>query len=603
MGHWEFNSSDPSSVRVDVTQRDQFNNDEVGLADALVREVIQNSSDARAGLEPVKVRFAIRTVSGSDAQFMAQQISPLLPHLKACSVDAEPVDESSFRILAIEDFNTKGLTGAFDDIDDDNFDSFWRAVGKSEKSGKSGGRWGLGKLVYSSSSKIRVFFGLTIRKGDAGAALMGQAVLKNHRLGDSRYPAHGFWFDKRTPQRMQLPVQDEAEIGKFSKLAGLSRTDQTGLSIIIPYLVDSVDDESLISGVISNYYFPILAGRLVVEVGDVLISKDTFLEVAQDFGISDHIPFGFVKQISDTIEKTPDIVSKLAVGNAELGDSFFDQEQTAKMKEAFAGGELVHVRVPVILKPKDEPDVRSFIDLYLRALPEGTKPFSLFARGPITLPGERKHFGSAAAYGALIANDDLVSSFLGDAENPAHTAWNPMAEKLAPHWRSPQGTLASIRHSLRNLYTLIADQAETEDAEALIDFFSILEKSQATKGKRKRTPKPKIDVKPREKAISIKRRAGGFQIVAGPGAAAWTYPRIIRLRMAYDMIGANPFNRHSPYDFDLQNGGDIEVEASNATAEALKANVLKVTATAPDFLVQVSGFDERRDIVVDARAL
>ena len=52
-GNWEFNKADPSSVRVEVTQRDQFNNDDVGLAEALVREVIQNSSDAGEGSDPV----------------------------------------------------------------------------------------------------------------------------------------------------------------------------------------------------------------------------------------------------------------------------------------------------------------------------------------------------------------------------------------------------------------------------------------------------------------------------------------------------------------------------------------------------------------------
>jgi hypothetical protein len=44
MGYWEFDQANPSSVRMEVTQGDQFNNDEVGLAEALVREAIQNSS-------------------------------------------------------------------------------------------------------------------------------------------------------------------------------------------------------------------------------------------------------------------------------------------------------------------------------------------------------------------------------------------------------------------------------------------------------------------------------------------------------------------------------------------------------------------------------
>jgi hypothetical protein len=603
MGRWEFNEVDPSNVRVDVTQRDQFNNDDVGLAEALVRESIQNSSDAPAGHDAVKVRFSLRAVSGKEAQNFSARLSALRPHLKACGVDDGPLDEPSFRVLAIEDFNTRGLTGSFEEVDKGNFDSFWRAVGESGKTGKAGGRWGLGKLVYSSSSALKVFFGLTVSSEHPRPALMGQVVLKNHRIGNTFHPAHGFWFEKRSGHlRLQYPVEDSAEIDLFRELGALERVNQAGLSIIIPYLQDEIDEEAIISGVINNYYFPILAGRLVVEVGSLTINKNTFLEIAERHNAGQHVPFDFVKGISDSINVVPEVSASKPIGNADLDASFFSAEQLALMKERFAMGEIVRVRVPVTLKPRGQPDTVSFIDLYLKSLPDGQRPFALVARGPITLPGERKHFASAAAYGALIANDPGVAGFLGDAENPAHTAWNLKAEKLAPGWRSPQGTLSSIRHSLRQLYGMIAEQAEREDSEALIDFFSIFEKSQANQGKRKKTPKPFIDIPSREKAISIRAHKGGFDVVAGPAAKNWAYPRTIRVRVAYDMIGANPFNRHSPFDFDLTKSDEIDVESTEASCEAIKSNILKVTAESASFQISVRGFDPRRDIVVDARA-
>jgi hypothetical protein len=602
-GHWEFNKADPSSVRVDVTQRDQFNNDEVGLAEALVREVIQNSSDAPSGSTAVKVRFATRELAGRDAQTLQQLLQPLEPHLAACGIDAKPLSGSTVRLLTIEDFNTSGLTGRRDEVDGGNFDSFWRAVGKSGKSGNELGRWGLGKLVYSSASGLRVFFGLSISADHPTPAIMGQAVLKNHRLGSTFHPSHGFWFDGRSSNGLQLqqPVQDGETIAEFIRIAGLSRRDQSGLSLVIPHLLDGIDDRTLIAGVVSNYYFPILAGRLVVEVGDVLIDRETFLDVAAQQDLADRIPFDFVKAISDTIDRTPAISVRRAITGSTLAETSFHPEDIAVLKEQFAAGELVHIRVPVLLKPQGSTDSLSHFDLYLRALPEGQRPFALFARQSITLPGERRFFSGAAAYGALIARDAGVAGFLGDAENPAHTAWNTQAEKLAS-WRSPQNTLSAIRNSLKALYGLIAEQAETEDDEALIDFFSVLEKTVTRAGKKKKTPKVRIDVTPREKAISIRERKGGFGIVAGPAAASWNFPRSIRVRMAYDMIGANPFNRHSRFDFDLEKGHEIDIETTNATYEVIKPNILRVIAEGPDFAVEVSGFDEHRDIVVDARA-
>lgn len=603
MGYWEFNLSEASNVRVEVTQRDQFNNDEVGLAEALVREAIQNSSDAPAGNDPVNVRFSLRTVTGSDAKKFASQLGSLRPHLSVCGVDPTIIDSDVIRVLAIEDFNTSGLTGSFEEVDHGNFDRFWRAVGEPGKKGKDLGRWGLGKIVYSSASAIKAFYGLTVSIDHPTPSFMGQVVLKNHRLGPLFYPAHGFFFEGRSAAlKLQLPIQEPAEVDSFRNFAGLMRSTQQGLSVVVPYLVDGIDEPSLISGVVNNYYFPILAGRLLVEVGETPINKSNFLKIAESHS-GQQIPFNFVKEISDSIDSVPDLVISQPIGNNELDASFFTGQQIAVMKQRFAAGQLVRVRIPVLLKPKMAPDTISYIDLYLRCSPEGEKTFALIARRSLTLPGERKYFGMAAAYGALIANDYGVASFLGDAENPAHTAWNSNAENLKKGWRSPQGTLSAIRHSLRQLCGLVAEQTQTEDAEALIDFFNLLEKTQADKGKKKKTSKPKIEVKPAPKAISIRPRKGGFDVIAGPAAATWAFPRTIRIRVAYDMIGANPFKRHSPFDFDFTKDSDFAIAAKDAICNTTKSNILTLIAETKDFRLSVGGFDERRDLVVDARAL
>lgn len=604
MGYWEFDSVRPSSVRMEVTQGDQFNNDEVGLAEALVREAIQNSSDASCNDHPVKVRFAIQNATGEDANRLSSQLQKLRRHLEACGVDTDPIEQESFRILVIEDFNTKGLTGSRTDIDKGNFDRFWRAVGDSGKKGKEGGRWGLGKLVYSSASAAKIFYGLTITADDPKPCLLGQAVLTNHRIDNEFHPAHGFYFEGRSdPLELQVPIRANSELDFFRRIGSLSRTSQTGLSILVPWLLDGIDDESIIASVITNYYFPILAGKLVIEVGDTIIDQETFLRIAVSHRPVHHVPFDFVKGISETIGTKCEFASRIPIGNHDLDENAFTPEEIVTLKERFSAGELVRVRVSVILKPRDAEDCISHIDLYLQALPEGEKPYALIARGPITLPGERRYFGTAAAHGALIANDEDIADFLGDAENPAHTAWNTKAQKLAERWRSPALTLASIRHSLRHFYAMVADQAESEDTEALIDIFSILDQTKSSGRTRRRSQKPKPDIEPRVKAISIRQRKSGFDLVPGPGVADWTFPRIIRVRVAYDMIGANPFKMHRPFDFDLTKNSEFAVATNNASCHPVKSNILKFVAESEDFRLEVRGFDEHRDIVVDARAL
>ena len=86
---WYFRdiSDDPSEK--ELTQQDQFNNDEVALAEALVRETIQNSTDASANGGQVRVRFALHTIStAARTSIIRQMVDGLAPNLKASELVA-----------------------------------------------------------------------------------------------------------------------------------------------------------------------------------------------------------------------------------------------------------------------------------------------------------------------------------------------------------------------------------------------------------------------------------------------------------------------------------------------------------------------------------
>ena len=164
---WQFIPQLDCYVESGVTQRDQFRNDEVELSDTIVRESIQNSLDATLPGEVTHVRFSYIDGSRLESSFVEELFSGQLEHAEAAGRDVQAVDFSVPSALVIEDFGTKGLTGGTDVKDNDNFSDFWRRHGKSHKTGTSRGRWGLGKLVYSSSSMLGVFFGLTVRNGES----------------------------------------------------------------------------------------------------------------------------------------------------------------------------------------------------------------------------------------------------------------------------------------------------------------------------------------------------------------------------------------------------------------------------------------------------
>jgi hypothetical protein len=81
---WYFRDISDDPGEKELTQQDQFNNDEVALAEALVRETIQNSTDAGTKHGPVRVRFALHTIpTRAGKSVIRQMVDRLAPNLKA----------------------------------------------------------------------------------------------------------------------------------------------------------------------------------------------------------------------------------------------------------------------------------------------------------------------------------------------------------------------------------------------------------------------------------------------------------------------------------------------------------------------------------------
>ena len=423
------------------------------------------------------------------------------------------------------------------------------------KGGKSLGRWGLGKLVFSSSSQARAFFGLTVRADDPQTPLlMGQAVLTTHELeGAKRFDSHGFYAIEGEDD-IQLPVTDSTEIAKFSQACRLTRTDEPGLSIVVPYVQSTITESRMTQAVLRNYFFPILLGRLVVNVGALTIDAESFITLAKIHGGS-RFASGRLAQF---------ISAMRAVRNGEaqphslppnwqaLGMASALGEDLPLLRERFQKGECLCVRAPVLLKRKDGTELPSKMDLFLQRTVDESD--TLFVRDTIVLPAEAKYFRGHHVLAALVADDKPICAFLGDAENPAHTSWSATAEKVTGEWRNPSARLKEVRSSLQQLYDEIVSSLETVEPNALIDFFS----AKAEAGVRGVRPKgpivrpPDIDIKEKkEKAYRLVRLKGGFAIRGNKSLPLDQFPLTIRVRAAYDVLRGNPFSKHDALDFDF----------------------------------------------------
>jgi hypothetical protein len=601
-----FREKRADEVEQEVTQRDQFNTDEVSLVATVGREPTQNSLDARAASNRGPVRITMRFVppSASGSSFFGELFSGLRPHLEASEIDLTGVNISAPSFLVIEDYGTTGLSGNYGDPDDNGpFNDFWRRVGKSHKEGNKNGRWGLGKLVFSSASKIRTFFGLTIRDSDAAhqRLLMGQVVLATHKLADKKFAPHGF-FALPGAAGLQLPVTDAKLIGRFSEEAQVARRTEPGLSIVIPHVLDEITPAALIPEIIRNYFFPILTGQLEVEVNGILINASTFDDVASRHAAgsnsADADLIAFIRAINAAREKEPGVT--LNDTWAKTMESAIDSSALEQVRRTYnIDRGLIHVRIPIALRKKTGAEVSTWFDLFLQKAPEGKRGDALYVRSAITVPDEARYFRARQVYGALVASDGAIASFLGDAENPAHTRWNGAAEKLEKNWKAGKLRLSEIRNSLNHLYETLSQAVELREDEALIDVFSIPDVSAGNTGRRRTRPTDIPPITPSPKLYRILERQGGFSVAAGPGLTEDKLPLQVKVRAAYDVLRGDPFKRFNALDFDLTKDG-VEIEATGADFTATAANEVTIEANDVAFRVDLDGFDRNRDLMVRA---
>jgi hypothetical protein len=226
--------------------------------------------------------------------------------------------------LLVEDYGTRGLQGdisQYDDLDDDfkknDFYYFWRNIGRTRKEATDLGRWGLGKTVFQAASRINSFFGITVRNDDSQMLLMGQSVLKIHKTDSMRYSPYGYFGQFN--EELALPVEDQAFIKLFSDHFFVDRIEKPGLSILVPFLDREIQSatftQKFVSSAVKHYFFPILAGKLIVEVKhenktyklnatslDKLLKKSRFLESQGMLGLFDLARWA-IKQPEDAFIK------------------------------------------------------------------------------------------------------------------------------------------------------------------------------------------------------------------------------------------------------------------------------------------------------------
>lgn len=233
-------------------------NDNIPEIDLLVREAIQNSSDASLK-EPESffgVNFKYHT-------FCPKKLNSVFSDIGEILDSRYQIKEADY--LEVRDYKTSGLTGKvrIQEIDPNDHGNYFKLVfdtGKEQTNndgGKAGGSWGYGKSVY-----FRVGMGLVIFysriKTEGGyesrliASLVEREGSLNAILTQIRPDSIGrAWWGIKSGAEEILPVTNEEEIKDILDIFEIEPfgDTETGTSIIIPY----IDKKHLMEGIFPEH--------------------------------------------------------------------------------------------------------------------------------------------------------------------------------------------------------------------------------------------------------------------------------------------------------------------------------------------------------------
>jgi len=469
---WLFRELDPLDKQRDPAWAEFFDSAQSirGHSDALIREAFQNSLDQTLqNSDPLRMCIRLSgDVEALDPEIARKYFESLWPHLRGLPKEKDsPKLDDSCRFLVVEDFNTGGLIGDPDQhtrpsLEDRNdFYYFFRADGQSGKLGQQRGRWGIGKYVFPMSSHIYTFFGLTVRESnedggyDQGAGLlMGAAVLNNHEVLETgvQYLPDGWWGLRQSPRHPVTPFTDPSNLQEFRKHWGITRKDEPGLSIVIPYLAESWELADLVQSILQDYFLAVAQGKLVVDLDDmstkesIRIDADT-LEALIDSHITELTEKTRLLEDIDLIKwASTQIPLKLSMplDRSPSWQAEPDPSEVSAIKDAFDDDGRVVLEIPMRVKRSDGSfDEKGHLKLLMAQTDEG--PFEpTFIRNSIRV-------SQAATYklnkvrSLVLIGDDSLAQMLGDAEGPAHVDWSEkthMASGL--NIRMPQPPLSSF---------------------------------------------------------------------------------------------------------------------------------------------------------------
>ena len=242
-------------------------NEHTFILDLLIRESIQNSSDA--AIDGVPVYYVFYNMGTFDNQRLSFYFD------KDTENKLNNRYSSKCSYLEIRDKNTVGLTGETvlskrDNSTKSNFIRLIFDMGKGQDKANAGGNWGYGKTVYYRLGNGIVIYYSRVKNDDGKfESRLMLTIVENEekedailRKQENTSAGRAWWGDKIGGDF--CPITDEPIIEEFLNVFGIKpfEEEETGTSIIIPY----VDEHALMEEAKTGF-----------KVDEALLERCTFL--------------------------------------------------------------------------------------------------------------------------------------------------------------------------------------------------------------------------------------------------------------------------------------------------------------------------------------
>ncbi|MEO8217665.1 MAG: hypothetical protein ABI718_11340, partial [Acidobacteriota bacterium] len=485
-----------------------------------------------------------------------------------------------------------------------------RNVGRGVKSEKDRGRWGLGKAVFSVASRVRTVFGLTKRADDGRTLLLGQSVLRIHSLDGHKYSPYGFYGHFRG--ELPLPIEASPLSETFQSDFRITRSGEPGLSLVIPWFRQSeIPVDGLIRSLISQYFYPILRGDLVVEVESKDVQETLAAKTLQkaikrysDAG-SGRDSAAHLCQLTRwalSVEPEDYVILRPPDPGASprWTEDFVSPQQMLALRSRIESGQPVALRVPLAVKRKGRTAL-SFFNVFMQRDDPLRRGEHHFIRRGITIPDIRSN-RQKAVRALLVVDDEALSGLLGDSENPAHSDWSERADKVKANYDHGPTTVRYVKNAIEYLAGILLQPPQAPIRDLLSDFFKITAPESGRRtGLKKSPPSEPVPVIPAvPRSLRLQPSQGGFVITGdgGEGGAGEAFrPVSYRVETAYRVRHGDPFRRYDPLDFAIGEGS-VQIDERSLEVSKIDGNKIEFTSTASDFRLQVDGFDPHRDLVI-----